>query len=166
MPSCYIPSANPRSDECLRCGKLKCRPEREGVGGSNPAGSGTSGAVSMATPVSLPNSQPDSTRPRDLSLERELTLLAARAAGHESDYGLRKYADARSMPGGVRTGIDWDEEAGAEVGDAANYLVWGIIEVYERVEAGDPVALDLYERRMRTLSALIECWRQLLTEAA
>jgi hypothetical protein len=105
-------------------------------------------------------------RPRDVTLERELTQLAALAGGNATDYGLRDYADSRAWPGGVRRDLDCDREALEELADCASYLVWGIVPLLEAVHAGVPDALDKYERRMRALSALIVCWRELLTEAA
>jgi hypothetical protein len=105
-------------------------------------------------------------RPRDVGLERELTRLAALAGGNATDYGLRDYADSRAWPGGVRRDLDCDREALEELADCASYLVWGIVPLLEAVHAGVPDALDKYERRMRALSALIVCWRELLTEAA
>jgi hypothetical protein len=108
--------------------------------------------------------------PRDLPLERHLTLLAAEAGGHvtsdgPTDHGLRRYADQRTWPGGLRHGMDWDTEAYEEIADLANYLVWGVIQVYDKYVAGDPEATRHYERRMRALVKCLDTWTALRTEA-
>lgn len=113
--------------------------------------------------------------PRDEPLERHLTDLAAEAAGYmipgpegkpvPDDRGLRRYADYRTAPGGLRRGVDWDQEADEEIADLANYLVWGVIQVYDAYLDGDPEATRQYERRMRALVRCVQAWHDLHTEA-
>jgi hypothetical protein len=103
---------------------------------------------------------------RDPRLERELVDLAARAASLSGDHGLSAYAEHRAWPGPVRDGLDWDQEAREELADCRSYLCWGIQEVHARMLAGDPVAADLYERRMRALSAVVKAWHELHRDAA
>jgi hypothetical protein len=103
---------------------------------------------------------------RDVRLERELVDLAARAASLNGDAGLSAFADARSWPGPVRDGLDWDSEAREELADCRNYLCWGVQEVHARMLAGDPRAADEYERRMRALSAVVKAWHELHRDAA
>lgn len=141
-PGCFLASPNPRNNSCLRCGKLQCRPK-------------------LDQPVTE-----NGTTPRNIPLERELTALAAQAAGHETDYGLRDFADARAWPGGVRKDLDCTREIAEEISDASNYAVWGIERIYDRVLAGDPAVLDDYERLMRAHAKIIEAWRELLRESA
>lgn len=105
-------------------------------------------------------------RPRDKGLELELTALAAKAVGHDTDYGLRDFADRRALPGGVRADLDCTREIAEELADASNYALWGIERIYNRVLAGDVEVLDDYERLMRAHSKIIEAWRELLREAA
>lgn len=109
--------------------------------------------------------------PRNEPLERQLTMLACKAAGYFTpdglegyDHGLRAFADSRTLPGGLRD-VDWDVEAGEEIADLANYLVWGVIQVYPAHLAGDPDASRHYERRMRSLVRCIQLWHELHTEA-
>lgn len=109
--------------------------------------------------------------PRNEPLERKLTMLACQAAGKFSadgttgdDRGLRAFADARTLPGGLRD-VDWDIEAREEIADLANYAVWGVIQVYPGYLAGDPDATRHYERRMRTLVRCVQAWHELHTEA-
>jgi hypothetical protein len=114
-------------------------------------------------------------RERDPGLERQLTDLAALAAGYRKpgpvgrlvadDHGLRDYADHRTHPGPLRTPRDWDQEAREEMADCANYLVWGLVEDYDGYVAGEPVATARFERRLRALVKQVESWRDLHTEA-
>lgn len=101
------------------------------------------------------------TRPRDHAVERDLIDLAARAAGYSDDGGLIAYAEHRAMPGGVRVGVDWDQEAREELADASHYLRWGIQTVYAGFLAGDLEAGEAYERRMRALAGVIRAWHEL-----
>lgn len=158
------PSPNPRV-KCARCYRPELCTEKSGVtpGESNPDG-GTTGLVGqVAPPPTLPAT--DHTRPRDMDLERTLIDTAARAAGHTTDYGLRDFADARAWPGGVRD-MDFDQEIAEELADASSYAVWSIETIYDQVIAGDPLALDRYERTMRALAKIIEAWKELRTESA
>lgn len=104
-------------------------------------------------------------RDRDLPLERHITHLAARAAELPNDRGLRKFADHRSHPGGVRTDANWDQEAAEEIADCANYLVWACIEDFPGYLAGEPVATARFERRLRALRRQVESWHELHTDA-
>jgi hypothetical protein len=103
---------------------------------------------------------------RDHRLEVELVDLAARAAGLNGDHGLSAFAEHRAWPGPVREGPDWDREAREELADCRSYLCWGVQQVYAGMLAGDPVALDAYERRMRALSAVVKAWHELHRDAA
>jgi hypothetical protein len=154
-----VSSNDPRKvGQCLRCSTYA-----RGQGCPDPA---VRSVLTTLPEDPLTVEERKNARPRDVSLERELTQLAALAGGNASDYGLRDYADSRAWPGGVRRDLDCDREALEELADCASYLVWGIVPLLEAVHAGVPDALDKYERRMRALSALIVCWRELLTEAA
>lgn len=102
---------------------------------------------------------------RDVALERHLTNLAAVAAGLPNDRGLRAFADARCLPGPIRTPRNWDQEAAEELADCANYLVWGLIEDYDAYAAGEPEGTARFERRLRALRRVVEAWADLLTEA-
>lgn len=104
-------------------------------------------------------------RERDLALERHLINLAALAASLPDDRGLHRFANARCMPGPVRTPRDWDQEAAEELADCANYLVWGLIEDYDGYVEGEAVSTARFERRLRTLRRVVEAWADLLTEA-
>jgi hypothetical protein len=103
---------------------------------------------------------------RDPAHEREMVALAARAAGLTGDGGLNAYSESRIWPGPVRDGLDWDQEAREELADCRSYLCWGVLEVYAAMLAGDPRAADLYERRMRALSAVVKAWHELHRDAA
>lgn len=106
-------------------------------------------------------------RPRDEALERQLTRLAARSVGCEAAASsLRAFADARAWPGGVRPGLDPTQECAEELGDASNYLLWGVERIYPSMVAGDPGACDEYERLMRALGAVVLAWRELNTPSA
>lgn len=103
---------------------------------------------------------------RQPALERELVSTACCAAGLQGDRGLNEFADSRAHPGPVRLPRDFDREVAEELADARNYLVWGIAEIYQAFLAGEPLALDVYERRMRCLSALVVAWHELHRDAA
>jgi hypothetical protein len=110
-------------------------------------------------------------RERDISLERYLTSIAAQATGHTKPKGdgtsvgdtggLDEFADRRALPGGVRAGMDYDREMAEEIADARNYAVWGIEPFWAEVRAGESRYTSDYERRMRSLSHLIEAWHAL-----
>lgn len=102
-----------------------------------------------------------SVRPRDLGLERELTLLAARAGGFSGDGGIGRFADERALPGGVREGLDPVREASEELADARNYLVWGLERIHARVAVGDPEVLDEHVALLGALQAVVTAWRAL-----
>lgn len=72
------------------------------------------------------------------------------------------FADARAAPGGVRENLDAVQEICEELADAANYAVWGIEAVYDRMLAGDSEATAVYERLMRSLSAIVAAWDALV----
>lgn len=105
-------------------------------------------------------------RPRDFPLERELVSIAVQAGGHPSDFGLSEFADSRALPGGVRAAMDHRREALEEAADLRNYLVWKAEAIYDQAMRGEAAALDQYEWAMRSLSALVTLWRELLTEAS
>jgi hypothetical protein len=93
---------------------------------------------------------------RNFELERELTDLAARAAGYLNDGGLGRFADLRAAPfGGVRTNLNSDREFCEEAADGRNYLVWGLVQARDGYLRGEPDATDDYERRLRALSHLV-----------
>lgn len=105
-------------------------------------------------------------RERNLPLEREVTLTAAKAVGlAHASVSLRDFADARCMPGPIRLPRDWDQEAAEEIADCANYLVWALTEDYAGYLSGEPEPTARFERRMRALSRLVEAWHDLMTEA-
>lgn len=109
-------------------------------------------------------------RPRDLALERELTELAARHAGHTTldpagrvvgnVAGLDDFADVRAHPGGVRR-RDLDREAREELADCRNYLVWAIEADYAGYLAGDLDAGRRVAHRLAALSKVIGAWHDL-----
>lgn len=104
-------------------------------------------------------------RPRNIQLERELTLTAARCTGLAGTGGLDDYADHRALPGGVRYNLDPIQETLDELADARNYLVWGLERVHDRMVAGESEASAAYERLMRCLVHVVAAWTALLTEA-
>lgn len=75
--------------------------------------------------------------------------------------GIDEYADHRAWPGGVRLELDPDVEAAEELADCRSYLLWGLVPLAERFEAGDPDAAELYARRLRALSYVIRAWHAL-----
>lgn len=75
--------------------------------------------------------------------------------------GLDEYADYRAWDGGVRVELDCDQETREELSDARNYLLWGLIPLAERFEAGDAEAAEDYARRLRALSYVIKAWQVL-----
>lgn len=138
----YQPSANPRNRGCERCGVLPKHHERP-----HPA----------AEYFNEPRTQP-----RNQQRERALIETASRAVGLPSDAGLWSFADQRAAPGGVRENLDAVQEICEELADAANYAVWGIEAVYDRMLAGDSEATSVYERLMRSLSAIVTAWDALV----
>ena len=143
-PTDHVESLNPRlRGQCCKCGR----------------------------PV--PKVEPE-TRPRDLAAERQLSALAAAAVGLTrpgpdgkptgDTYGLDEFADYRALPGGVRLSLDPDQECREELADARNYLLWGLVPLAERFEAGDPDAAEVYSRRLRALSYVIKAWSVLVYE--
>jgi hypothetical protein len=99
--------------------------------------------------------------PRDLDREAYFMDLAARAAGFPHDGGLSRLSDLRAWPEGVRQGMDWDDEARAELADGRSYLLWGMLPFYEGYLQGEPDATIQVERRLRALSHLISAWMAL-----
>lgn len=106
-------------------------------------------------------------RPRNIPLERELTDIAARAVGLSPAVAqtLCRYADGRAMPGPVRV-RDMDAEAFPEIGDARNYLVWGIEPIYADFLTGDPTASADFARRMQALGHVAQAFQALRTRQA
>jgi hypothetical protein len=105
-------------------------------------------------------------RPRDRETEQRLTNVAGESIDLAAAAAkLNAFADSRCAPGGVRIGPCWDTEAAEELADTRNYMVWGIEDVLARAEAGDVEASRDYERRMRTLAALVRCYHELTTPA-
>lgn len=144
-PACteFLRSSNPRTLTCCRCG----RPD-----------------------ILHPEPEPDGTRPRDVHLERQLTDLAAKAAGffdtlgRGDDGGLRDFADIRAWPGGVRVDLDPFQEVAEELADASSYALWGIEREYAKVlDGSDPEALDRYAMLLQGLSHLIAAWHAFRT---
>lgn len=131
----YMPSANPRTRGCERCGLLPKHHVKTAEVGK---------------------------RPRDLGLERKLTEIAAKSAGLHSTAGLDDFADRRAHPGGVREALDAVQEAAEELADARNYLTWGIERVYDAMLAGDSEATATYERLMRSLAGVVVAWDALV----
>ena len=111
-------------------------------------------------------------RPRDLALERQLTDLAAKAAGRfgpdgeGDDGGILRFAHHRALPGGVRVSMEPVQEISEELADALNYAVWGIERVYSEFLAGDDEATHMYDRLMRCAVHLVEAWHELHTRSA
>lgn len=104
-------------------------------------------------------------RARNVPLERELTRLAARAAGYtDGPLGLDDVADHRAHPGGVRS-RDFEREAREELADCRSYLVWACEPVWEAHLAGDPEASATVERCLRALAGVVTAWRELHREA-
>jgi hypothetical protein len=103
-------------------------------------------------------------RERDLDLERELTLLAAKAAGFTKldasgkpigdDRGLSDYADDRAHPGGLRV-RNFTQEGREEAADGRNYCTWEIQPIYEGFQAGEPDAAELYYLHMEALRGFL-----------
>jgi len=100
--------------------------------------------------------------PRNPERERELVSIAARSVGLSGDAGLWEFANARALPGGVRTNLNARQEIAEEVADGANYACWGIERVYDRMLEGDSEATAEYERLMRCLSYLSAAWNALV----
>ena len=98
---------------------------------------------------------------RDPALERHLLDIAARAGSHQTDGGLRAFADHRTVPGPVNMPRDFDQEAREDLADCANYLSWGIQESYSAMLAGDADASESYTRRMRALASVVAAWHGL-----
>jgi hypothetical protein len=104
-------------------------------------------------------------RPRDVALERSLTVLAAQAAGFtDGTHGLDDFADQRAHPGGVRV-RDLERDVLEELADARNYCVWVIEPLWEAHLAGDPEASATVERCLRALAGVVRAWREMHTEA-
>lgn len=104
-------------------------------------------------------------RERDKRSEREIGLLAVRAAELPDVVAesLWRYADSRCLPGRIREGLDWKDEARQELGDAFNYFVWDAQEQRALADAGDDGALEEYGRSLFALSALMVVWQRLHT---
>lgn len=132
MCSTFQESANTRIKGCERCGKVREVHPEHGK------------------------------RPRNLELERRLVEIAAKSAGLTGAAGLDDFADARAHPGGVREGLDPAQEAAEELGDARNYLTWGIERIYDLMLAGDSEATATYERLMRSLAGVVVAWDALV----
>lgn len=161
------PTPNPRTP-CAKC----YRPEQcEKAGGPRDLNPPRPGSQPGVLPLHQGHGS-DSTRPRDVDLERYFMDIAARAAGHHTpdgkgdDHGLSDYADGRALPGGVRANMDHRREACEEAADLRNYLVWRAESVYDEAMAGDALALDRYEWALRCLSKLVPLWRELLRDAS
>lgn len=140
MCSTFLVSPNPRVSTCSRCGRGQEHHD-------HPA------AEYMDEPRTFP---------RNLERERMLTDLAAKSVGLTGDAGLRAFADRRAAPGGVRERLDAVQEAAEELGDASNYLCWGIERVYDAMLAGDSEATATYERLMRSLAGVVVAWDALV----
>lgn len=100
-------------------------------------------------------------RDRDLSLERELTQLAAKAAGLLDAGGIDDYANARALPGGVRPGLDFEREMREELADARNYACWAVEPLWAAHQAGDPDASKQVAKTLQALSAVVKAWHAL-----
>lgn len=146
QPTDHMPSLNPRLEgQCAKCGKPIPQLEVE-----------------------------VETRPRDIAAERHLGQLAASAVGLTrpgpdgraigDTLGLDDFADHRALPGGVRLTLDSEQECLEELADARNYLVWGLVPLSERFEAGDADAAEMYSRRLRALSYVVKAWAALVYE--
>lgn len=136
----YVASANPRNRGCDKCGLLpRYHPIQEGF---HPPGV--------------------KTHPRNVELERRLSDVSARSLGLNGDMGLRDFADARAWPGGVRAGLNATQEAGEELGDASNYLLWRVEQIYGSVEAGESESTAEYERLMRAHAHVVAAWAALV----
>lgn len=103
---------------------------------------------------------------RNLPLERELVVTAARALGKlgidENDArSLSDFADRRAHPGGVRPDIDPDEETREELADARNYLVWGIVPLWPYHQRGELWACQLVAKRLTALGGVLIAWHAL-----
>lgn len=106
--------------------------------------------------------------PRDLAAERELTALAALAAGLSrpgpdgrpigDTRGLDDFADQRCHPGGVRVDLDPLTETREELADARNYIVWGLLRLRPGYLAGDAEIGEAYARLLRALSHVVQAW--------
>jgi hypothetical protein len=107
--------------------------------------------------------------PRNPSLERNLSMLAAAAGGHIDTGGLDEYADRRALehPDApkLRVEVDWFDNARQELGDFRNYAIWWIQGHWEAYLAGDPIAASEVDRGLRALQHAILAWRAMHTEA-
>lgn len=104
---------------------------------------------------------------RDLAYERELTDLAAQAAGvPEAAASITRYADARAWPGGIRgrTLDQWRVEIEQELADARSYVVFLLTVIRPSFEAGECWACDAYVQSMGCLVGVLQAWAALHTD--
>ena len=102
--------------------------------------------------------EPPTTRPRNIPLERELTVMAANAVDFLDDQGLSDFADHRALPGGVRLTLDWRREAMEELADCRNYIVWGIEGFWSGYLNGEPEACKQVAFGLTALGAVVRAW--------
>lgn len=92
------------------------------------------------------------TRERDLNDEHAIAVTTAGLGDALAACQLTRFADDRALPGGVRIGLDGDQEAAEELADARNYLIWSI---------QDAETSEDRERRRRALRHVTSAYREL-----
>lgn len=120
---------------------MTCRASVSGSGcqeGTDPRRAGTCVRCGRAIP------QPES-RERDVQLERDITLQAAKVAGVDP-WPLIRFSESRIADGPIDLPRDWDREFLEEMSDARNYSCWAIAELQMQ---GDPEdELPKWEQRL------------------